>query len=110
MTQLFSSAGLPVLVQVLAAVLFALGLAVAIGKRNVFFTLMGVELAVNAVALSFIGFARTLPAEASLTGQIAPLFVVAVAAAECCIGLAMVIAIFRGKESVDSDEYSDMRN
>jgi len=99
----------PVWVQVLAAALFALGIGVAITRRNVFFVLMGVELAVNAVNLSFIGFAHTLPGSASLTGQIVPLFTIAIAAAEACIGLAMVILIFRGQESLDTDDYAQMK-
>lgn len=99
----------PMWVQILAALLFALGIAVAMTRRNVFFVLMGVELAVNAVNLSFIGFARTLPAQSSLTGQVAPLFTIAVAAAEACIGLAMVIMIYRSRESLDADDFSNMK-
>lgn len=96
-------------VQFLALVIFAIGLMVAISRRNVFFVLMGVELALNAVNLSFVGFAKTLPAEVSLAGQIVPLFSIAVAAAEACVGLAMVILIFRNRESVDADTYSNMK-
>lgn len=96
-------------VQVLALVLFAIGLVVALGRRNVFFVLMGVELALNAVNLSFVGFAKTLPADLSVAGQIVPLFSIAIAAAEACVGLAMVILIFRNRESVDADTYSNMK-
>lgn len=96
-------------VQILALVLFALGILVAVARRNVFFVLMGVEIALNAVNLSFVGFAKTLPAEWSVAGQIFPLFTIAVAAAEACVGLAMVILIFRKGESVDADSYSEMR-
>ncbi len=99
----------PAWVQLLAAVLFILGLSVALTRRNVFFVLMGVELALNAVNLSFIGFSHTLPGVDSLTGQIVPLFSIAVAAAEACIGLAMVILVFRGRESLDSDDYATMK-
>lgn len=99
----------PLHVQVLAAALFAIGLAVVLARRNIFFVLMGIELALNAVNLSFVGFARTLPGTASLTGQVAPLFSIAVAAAEACVGLAMVICIFRGRESLDSDAYAEMK-
>lgn len=96
-------------VQVLALVIFAIGLIVAIARRNVFFVLMGVELALNAVNLSFVGFAKTLPADMSIAGQIVPLFSIAIAAAEACVGLAMVILIFRNRESVDADTYSNMK-
>lgn len=99
----------PIYIQILALAIFALGLMTAISRRNLFFVLMGVELALNAVNLSFIGFAKTLPAEMSITGQIVPLFSIAVAAAEACIGFAMLILLFRKKESVDSDNYSNMK-
>lgn len=96
-------------VQILALVIFAIGLIVAISRRNIFFVLMGVELALNAVNLSFVGFAKTLPAEMSVAGQIVPLFAIAVAAAEACVGLAMVIMIFRNRESVDFNDFSNLK-
>lgn len=99
----------PIYIQILALVLFTIGLITALARRNVFFVLMGVELALNAVNLSFVGFAKTLPAELSVAGQIVPLFSIAVAAAEACVGLALVILIFRNRESVDSDNYSNMK-
>ena len=64
----------PIYIQILALVLFTIGLITALARRNVFFVLMGVELALNAVNLSFVGFAKTLPAELSVAGQIVPLF------------------------------------
>ena len=99
----------PIYIQILALVLFTIGLITALARRNVFFVLMGVELALSAVNLSFVGFAKTLPAELSVAGQIVPLFSIAVAAAEACVGLALVILIFRNSESVDSDNYSNMK-
>ena len=99
----------PIFIQMLALLLFAIGLATALARRNVFFVLMGIELALNAVNLSFVGFAKTLPADLSVAGQIFPLFSIAVAAAEACVGLALVILIFRNRESVDSDNYSNMK-
>lgn len=96
-------------VQALAAVLFTLGIAVVVTRRNIFLLLMGVELMLNAVNLSFIGFARTLPGNASLTGNIVPIFTIAIAAAEACVGLAMVICITRGKDTVDADAFSEMK-
>ena len=99
----------PIYIQILALVLFTIGLITALARRNVFLVLMGVELALNAVNLSFVGFAKTLPAELSVAGQIVPLFSIAVAAAEACVGLALVILIFRNRESVDSDNYSNMK-
>jgi len=64
---------------------------------------------VNAANLSFIGFSKTLPAFQSVAGQLVPIFVIAVAAAEACIGLAIVVLIFRNQETIDSDEYSQMQ-
>ena len=99
----------PIYIQILALVLFTIGLITALARRNVFFVLMGVELALNAVNLSFVCFAKTLPADLRVAGQIVPLFSIAVAAAEACVGLALVILIFRNRESVDSDNYSNMK-
>ncbi len=106
----------PIHVQMLAAVLFALGLAVTLSRRNIFFLLMGVELMLNAVNLSFIGFARTLPGDPhlapgdlSIAGHLSPLFIIAIAAAEACVGLAMVICIVRNRDTLDSDAYADMK-
>ncbi len=96
-------------VQIVAAVLFCLGLAVALTRRNVFLLLMGIELMLNAVNLSFIGFSRTFAGSESLFGQMTPIFIIAIAASEACVGLAMVICIVRGRESLDSDAYADMK-
>ena len=94
-------------IQILAAILFAIGLGVMMTRRNLFFVLMGIELLLNAVNLSFIGFAQTFAD--GISGQILPLFVIALAAAEACIGLAMLICIFRRRQSLDVDAYSDMK-
>jgi NADH-quinone oxidoreductase subunit K len=96
-------------VQVLALILLSLGIATALCRRNVFFVLMGVELALNAVNLSIIGFSKTFADVASITGQIIPLFTIAVAAAEACVGLAIIILIFRNQDIADVDNYSNMR-
>jgi len=97
------------MVQVLAAVLFGLAVAIVLTKRNMFFLLMGVELALNSANLSFVGFSRTLPGDAALVGQIVPLFVIAIAAAEACIGLAMVILVYRARESLDSESFTSLK-
>lgn len=99
----------PAAVQTLAALLFGLGLTVAVARRNIFIVLMGVELMLNAVNLSFIGFARTHGGEASTLGQLAPLFTIAIAAAEACVGLAMVVLLVRGKDTIDADAFSAMK-
>jgi len=98
----------PVQVQVLAAVLFGIGIATVVARRNVFFMLMGIELLLNAVNLSFVGFSQTFPRDAGMTGVVAPLFVIAIAAAEACVGLAMVISLVRNRETLDADAYASM--
>ena len=99
----------PIFIQILSLAIFAIGIMVAITRRNIIFVLMGVELALNAVNLSFVVFSKTLPADLSVAGQIVPLFTIAIAAAEACVGFAMVILIFRNRESIDADTYSNMR-
>ena len=96
-------------VQILALILMFLGIATALCRRNVFFVLMGVELALNAVNLNLVGFSKTFADTVSVTGQIIPLFTIAVAAAEACVGLAIIILIFRNQDSADVDNYSNMR-
>ena len=96
-------------VQILALILMSLGIATALCRRNVFFVLMGVELALNAVNLSLVGFSKTFADTVSVTGQIIPLFTIAVAAAEACVGLAIIILILRKQGSADVDNYSNMR-
>lgn len=96
-------------VQFLALLLFCIGLATTLTRRNLFFLLMGVEIMLNAANLSFVGFSRTFAAAASLEGLVVPVFVIALAASEACIGLAMIILVFHSRESVDSDAYSRMK-
>ncbi|MBA3708400.1 MAG: NADH-quinone oxidoreductase subunit NuoK [Planctomycetes bacterium] len=99
----------PFHVQLLSALLFGLGLVVVLTRRNIFLVLMGVEVMLNAVNLSFVGFSQQLPGAQSLWGQLTPLFTIAIAAAEACVGLAMVICITRGKDTVDSDQFAEMK-
>lgn len=96
-------------VQALAAVLFCIGLGAVLTRRNLFFLLMGIELMLNAVNLSFIGFARTLPDAQSIAGQLAPVFIIAIAAAEACVGLAMLVCVVRGRGGLDGDALADMK-
>ena len=91
---------------VLSAVLFGIGTAGVLARKNVFMALMSLELMLNAVNLSFVVFARV---HGDLTGQVIVLFVVAVAAAEACVGLAIVIALFRLKETVDLDLFRSLK-
>ncbi len=102
----------------LAALLFALGAAGVVVRRNALVILMGIELMLNAVNLTFLTFARFPVAPASsaqllqrgLAGHASVFFVIAVAAAEASVGLAIVIAIFRARQTVNVDEVRELRN
>ncbi len=85
-----------------SAVLFGIGAIGFLVRRNVLIQLMSIELMLNAVNLTLIGFNRFLPANHA--GQIFAFFVIAVAAAEAAVGLAIVISLYRLKKSVHTDE------
>ena len=90
----------------LAAVLFGIGLLGVLMKRNALIVMMCVELMLNAANLTFLAFARQ---SASLSGHAIAFFVIAVAAAEAAVGLAIVIAIYRTRGSVNVDEVRALR-
>ena len=90
----------------LSALVFGIGTAGVLSRRNVFITLMSLELMLNAANLSFVTFARI---HGDVTGHVVVLFVVAVAAAEACVGLAIVIALYRLKETVDLDVFKSLK-
>jgi NADH-quinone oxidoreductase subunit K len=87
----------------LSAILFAIGTAGALTRRNLVVILMSIELMLNAANLALLGFAR---AWASVEGQIMVLMVIVVAAAEVAVGLGIVIALFRNRESVNVEDVS----
>jgi NADH-quinone oxidoreductase subunit K len=91
----------------LSAVLFTIGIAGVLTRKNVFMTLMSLELMLNAVNLSFITFAKVW---GDLAGHVIVLFVISVAAAEACVGLAIMIALFRLKETVNLDLFKSLKN
>jgi NADH-quinone oxidoreductase subunit K len=86
--------------QLLAAVLFALGVTGFLVKRNIITIFMSIELMLNAVNLSFVAFAARWQ---SLNGQVFVFFVMVVAAAEAAVGLAIIIAVFRTRETLNID-------
>jgi NADH-quinone oxidoreductase subunit K len=90
----------------LSAILFALGALGVLLRRNAIIIFMSVELMLNAANLLFVSFARMYEA---LEGQIYVFFVIAVAAAEVAVGLAIIVAIFRTKKSIDIDEMSSLK-
>jgi NADH-quinone oxidoreductase subunit K len=88
----------------LAAFIFCCGLYAALARRNAVAAIMGVELMLNAVNINLIAFWRYGKFPALLEGQIFAIFVIAIAAAEVAIGLALVISIYRGRRTINLDE------
>lgn len=88
---------------ILSAILFAVGTLGVLLRKNALTIFMSVELMLNAVNLSFVAFARQF---GQFDGQIFVFFVMAVAAAEVAIGLAIIVDIFRSRHSVDIDDVS----
>lgn len=89
------------LVLLFSAVLFSAGVYGVLARRNAVLVLMSIELMLNAVTLNLIAFSQML---GDLSGQVFGLFVIAVAAAEVGIGLAIVILIYRNRETINVDE------
>jgi NADH:ubiquinone oxidoreductase subunit K len=96
-------------VLVLGAMLFAVGLYLALAKRNAIGVLMGVELMLNAVNVTLIAFARFVVSPRPLDGQVFAVFVITVAAAEAAVALALAVAIYRHRETVNIDEIDVLR-
>jgi NADH:ubiquinone oxidoreductase subunit K len=84
-----------------SAVLFSTGVYGVLARRNAVLVLMSIELMLNAVNVNLVAFSQAL---GQLTGQVFALFVIAVAAAEVGIGLAIVILIYRNRETINVDE------
>ena len=93
---------------VLSAILFAIGLYGALAKRNAIIILMCIELMFNAVNITLVAFSRYVTPEL-LTGQIFAIFVIVVAAAEVAVGVAIILAIYRGLESIDATKVDLMK-
>ena len=90
----------------LGAVLFCIGVYGVIARRNAVLVLMSIELILNAVNLNLIAFALM---NGTVDGQVFALYVVAIAAAEVGVGLAMVLMIYRNRRSIALDELSEMK-
>jgi len=90
----------------LGAVLFTMGVVGVVIRRNALIVFMSIELMLNAVNLTFVAFARQL---GSLEGQVTVFFVMVVAAVEVVVGLSIIIAIFRTRETVDIDDVDLLR-
>jgi len=90
----------------LSAILFTLGAVGVLIRRNAIVIFMSVELMLNAANLAFVAFARSYEA---ISGQVFVFFVMTVAAAEVAVGLALIVAIFRSKHSIDVDELTSLK-
>jgi len=90
----------------LAAILFCIGVFGVIARRNAVMVLMSIELVLNSVNLNLIAFALM---NADVDGQVFALFVIAIAAAEVGVGLAMVLLIYRNRKSISLDELSELK-
>jgi NADH-quinone oxidoreductase subunit K len=91
---------------ILSGILFALGTLGVLVRRNTIVMFMSIELMLNAANLAFIAFARV---RELLDGQVFVFFVIGVAAAEVAVGLALIVTIFRDKQSVDIDKVSTLK-
>jgi NADH:ubiquinone oxidoreductase subunit K len=92
-----------------SAILFSIGLAGALVRRNAILVLIGIELMLNAANLNFITFWRYGPNPEALTGVMFALFSIGVAAAEAAVGLALIIAVYRHFRTTDLDRIDSMR-
>jgi NADH-quinone oxidoreductase subunit K len=93
---------------IVAALLFGIGLAGALTRRNAILVLAGIELMLTAVNLNLIAFGRYGGHAHPAAGQVFVLFVIAVAAAETAVGLALIIALFRHRRTVQLDEADEL--
>jgi NADH:ubiquinone oxidoreductase subunit K len=97
---------------VIAAILFIIGVAGVLTRRNILVIFMSIELILNAANLNFIAFSRYLQDTAGgnpLAGQVFTVFIIVVAAAEAAIGLGIVIALYRNRETIWVDEIDLMK-
>lgn len=90
---------------ILAAALFCIGIYGLITSRNAVRVLMSIELLLNAVNINLMGFSNSLD-PANIKGQIFAVFVITVAAAEAAVGLAIILAIYRNRETVDMEQFN----
>jgi NADH-quinone oxidoreductase subunit K len=96
----------PMHIMIFSVILFTIGVIGVLVRRNAIIIFMSIELMLNAANINLIGFSRFLP---DLTGQIFAVFVICVAAGEVAVGLAILIALYRNKETVNVDEINLMK-
>jgi NADH:ubiquinone oxidoreductase subunit K len=95
---------------VVGALLFCVGLFVALSKRNAIGVLMGLELMLNAVNLTLLAFSRFSESPNPVAGHVFVVFVLTVAAAEAAVALALAITVYRNRDTVDVDQITMLRN
>jgi NADH:ubiquinone oxidoreductase subunit K len=93
---------------ILSAILFSIGLYGALAKRNAIVILMCIELMLNAVNIAMVAFSRYI-VPLLLTGQVFAIFIIVVAAAEAAVGLAIILAIYRSRETIDATRINLMK-
>ena len=93
---------------ILSALLFSIGLYGALSKKNAIIILMCIEIMLNAVNIAMVAFSRYIVPEL-LTGQVFAIFIIVVAAAEAAIGLAIIMTIYRNRETTETDKIDLMK-
>lgn len=101
------SVGLPHFL-ILGAILFAFGLFAILSRRNAIAVLMGIELILNSANVNFIAFSRY--SGINLSGQVAAIFVIVIAAAEAAVALAIVLNLYRNRQSVNLTDIQQLRD
>ncbi len=97
---------------IVSSLLFCLGMYTVLTRRNAIGILMGIELILNATGINFVAFSRFLePSQASnlLSGQVFTLFIIAIAAAEVAVALAIVLSLYSRMKSIDVEEYRQLQ-
>jgi NADH-quinone oxidoreductase subunit K len=92
-----------------SSLLFAVGLAGALTRRNAILVLVGIELMLNAANINFVAFWRFGPHPEAMTGMIFVLFAIGVAAAEAAVGLALILAVYRHAKTTDLSQMTGRR-
>ena len=97
-------------VLIVGGALFSIGLYISLAKRNAVAVLMGIELMLNAVNLTFVGFSRFAESPRPLDGHVFAIFVITVAAAEAAVALALVMAVYRHRGTVDVYDIKSLKS
>ncbi len=94
---------------IVGALLFAVGLYLALAKRNFVGVLMGIELMFNAVNVTFIAFSRFVESAEPLDGHVFVIFVITISAAEAAVALGLAMLVYRNRETIDMDRINLMK-